>query len=116
LPEVENCPYVILDRAEAKYTENNQLRDIECEIFLFICIYQEDITDDGRGVIYKGVEEIDSLAQLIRQEVSKKKLKAPVMWTDSVIPSVSESAPLRRYPIYMQLEKATIKLRERRET
>ena len=115
LPEINNCPYILLDRGKAKLQNDNTLREVECDFYIFICIYQSDIQDDGNGIIYSGIIEIDQLAQLIRQEISKNVL-APIEFVEEEIPSVSENAPLRQYPVYFQFERANIKLRERRDS
>ena len=114
LPEINNCPYILLDRGKAKLQNNNTLRVVECDFYIFICIYQADIQDDGKGLIYSGILEIDQLAQLIRQEISKN-VVVPIEFVEEEIPSISENAPLRQYPVYFQFEKANIKLRERRD-
>jgi len=115
LPEINNCPYVLLDRGKSKLQDSNTIRNLNGEFYIFICIYQTDIQDDGKGVVYSGILEIDQLARLIRQEISKK-IVAPVEFIEEEIPSTSENAPLRQYPIYFHFERANIKLRERRES
>ena len=114
LPEINNCPYVLLDRGKATLKNSNTLREVEYDFYIFICICQTDIQNDGNGIIYSGIIEIDQLAQLIRQEISKN-VVAPVEFVEEEVPSVSENAPLRQYPVYFLFERGTIKLRERRD-
>lgn len=114
LPEVENCPYILLDRGKAVFKNENMLRDVACEFYLFICIYQPNVQEDQGGLIYTGVLEIDSLAQLVRQEICKS-VAAAINFTEEEVPSANEAAPLRQYPVYVHFEKADIKTRENRE-
>lgn len=115
LPEINNCPYMLLDRGKAKLTDSNTLRNIDAEFYIFLCIYQETVQEDATGIIYQGVVEIDELSRLVRQEICKN-VVAPIEFVEEEIPSANENAPLRQYPVYFQFQKAFIKLREDKAT
>ncbi|HDM08699.1 MAG TPA: hypothetical protein ENF97_01070 [Candidatus Omnitrophica bacterium] len=115
LPEISNCPFVLLDRGSIDFSEGNTYRDSACEFYLFIAIYQEQTIDDGRGVVYSGINEIDELSQMIRQEICNSIY--PVLFEEETVIGINPDLPLRRYPVYMVMNKAIIRpMRERRSS
>lgn len=111
LPDINNAPYILLDRASVKFNEKNLDRDAEYEFYALVCVYQERITKDANGSIYNGVLEIDELCYKVRNAVSAAPLA--ISFVSESLAGTSD-APLRRYPIYYHIERAQIKLKEER--
>ncbi len=112
LPEYGNAPYVLLDRGKALFESRNSARNASCDFYMFVCVYQENITNDGNGVVYDGALEADELAQIIRQVVTEN-TKHPVSFKEERLLGETEIS-LRKYPIYAQVEMGEIKIREER--
>jgi len=103
LPEIDNYPYLLLDRGSSTFTDyQNSFADVTSEFYIFICIRDEQLEQpDGRGTIYRGVKQIDRLSQLVRQEICKAHPEIEFTKEDPV--SMSETLPLREYPVYVSL-------------
>jgi len=111
LPDVNNAPYVLLDRASVRFSEKNLERYGEYDFYLLICIYQDRITKDDAGVIYDGVVEIDNLSYLVRKSISS--LDLPVSFVSESVAGTTDT-PLRNYPVYYHVDHGQLKLRENR--
>lgn len=114
LPETSNCPFIMLGWKVGTVNEQNEQRLIDYEIFIFLCISQSNIQKDEKGKKYNGEFEIDHLGQLIRQEVSK--VEAPIFFKEISTISVDENLTLRKYPTFLNLLTAEVKIREDRRT
>jgi uncharacterized Fe-S cluster-containing radical SAM superfamily enzyme len=112
LPEYGNAPYVLIDRGKALFESRNSARNTSCDFYMFICVYQENITDDGNGVIYDGALEADELTQIIRQVVTEN-TNYPIDFKEEKLLGDADIS-LRKYPIYALVEIGEIKLREGR--
>ena len=115
LPETSNCPFALLGWKVGTVNEQNEQRLIDYEIFIFLCISQSNIQNDDKGKKYNGEFEIDHLGQLIRQEISKS-VEAPIFFKEISTISVDENLTLRKYPTFLNLLTAEIKIREDRRT
>jgi len=108
LENVDQCPYVVLDRAYSDFDRKNKAIDADAHLYAFFCIYQRAITNK----VYQGVTEIDELAQLARWEIMNN-LAYPIEFIREFIPSEKIDTPLRPYPIYTLVNTAKIKIMEK---
>ncbi len=108
LENIDQCPYVILDRSFSNLERKNLAINIDANLYAFFCIYQKSIT----GNVYAGVTEIDEFAQIARWEIINN-ISHPIEFMKEYIPSEKEETPLRVHPIYTLIDTAKIKIMEK---
>ena len=98
LTEIDNAPYIVLDKSYVDFKRVNRQLECDAHFYLFFCIYDEGKKDG----VYSGVEKIDKFAYIARWEILKN-IKRPVEFLQETIQAEKVDAPLRSYPVYTML-------------
>lgn len=98
LPSEDSAPYVILERGTTTFSTTAMGFVGVTQCTMLAVVYDEGTINDGRGIIYKGVSNLDLLCLLL-----KRAIKADFRIVEESVPRFGEEASTRRAPLFCQL-------------